>query len=59
LDGLIDEVNQKKNRLEELERRAVAAALVEERMRYCLLVGCLKPIAVSQLSLFVIFAVYR
>ena len=33
--------------LEEFERRAAAAVLVEERMRYCVLVGCLKPLAVS------------
>jgi len=47
LDGLVEEVNNRKVCLEELERRAVAAALVEERMRYCVLVGCLKPLAVS------------
>ena len=51
LDRLMEELNTKKNSLEELERRAVAAALVEERMRYCVLVGCLKPIAVSRCRL--------
>jgi len=50
LDGLLEEMSKRKNGLEELERRAVAAALVEERMRYCVLVGCLKPIAVSTTS---------
>ena len=50
LDGLMEEVNRRKTCLEALERRAVAAALVEERMRYCLLVGCLKPVAVSMES---------
>ena len=48
LDGLLEEVNKRKTCLEELERQAVAAALVEERTRYCLLVGCLKPVAVSR-----------
>jgi len=43
----MEEMSKRKMCLEELERRAVAAALVEERMRYCMLVGCLKPVAVS------------
>ena len=47
LDGLQEEVNKRKMSVEEQERRAVAAALVEERMRYCVLIGCLKPLAVS------------
>jgi len=50
LDGLLEEVNKRKSCLEDLERRAVAAALVEERMRFCVLVGCLKPVAVSIIS---------
>jgi len=44
----MEEMSRKRMSLEELERRAVAAALVEERMRYCMLVGCLKPVAVSR-----------
>jgi len=47
LDNLLEEMNKRKMCLEEFERRAAAAALVEERMRYCVLVGCLKPLAVS------------
>ena len=52
LDGLLEEVNKRKSCLEELERRAVAAALVEERMRFCVLVGCLKPLGVSMIPVF-------
>ena len=55
LDGLLEEVNKRKSCLEELERRAVAAALVEERMRLCVLVGCLKPVAVSIMHVFSVF----
>jgi len=46
----MEEMNRRKMCLEELERRAVAAALVEERMRYCVLVGCLKPLAVRTMN---------
>ena len=49
LTGLMEEMRTRKMCLEELERRSVAAALVEERMRYCVLVGCLKPLAVRDI----------
>ena len=48
--ALLD-VSEKKNFLEEAERRAVREALIEERRRYCLFVTFLKPVVVSNLCL--------
>jgi len=50
LEGLLEELGRRKVSVEELDRRALSAALVEERMRFCVLVGCLKPLAVSSCS---------
>jgi len=50
LEGLLEELGRRKVSVEELDRRALSAALVEERMRFCELVGCLKPLAVSSCS---------
>ena len=44
--ALVD-MSEKKNFLEETERRAVREALIEERRRYCLFVTFLKPVVVS------------
>ena len=44
--ALLD-MSEKKNFLEETERRAVREALIEERRRYCLFVTYLKPVVVS------------
>lgn len=40
-------VQEKRLSLEETERKAVRAALLEERGRYCLLARFLKPVLVS------------
>lgn len=42
-------VQEKRLSLEETERRAVRAALLEERGRYCLLARFLKPVLVSKI----------
>ena len=47
LNESIQEVKQRLEILEEIERNAVRAALTEERGRYCLLVNCVKPFVVS------------
>lgn len=39
-------VQEKRLSLEETERKAVRAALLEERGRYCLFARCLKPVLV-------------
>lgn len=44
--ALLD-VSEKKSVLEETEKKAVRAALIEERSRYCLFVTFLKPVVVS------------
>lgn len=42
-------VQEKRLSLEETERRAVRAALLEERGRFCLLARFLKPVLVSNI----------
>jgi len=46
LDQATAELNEQCSVLENLQRSAVRAALVEERSRICLFVGCLKPVMV-------------
>ena len=43
-------VQEKRLSLEETERKAVRAALLEERGRYCLLARFLKPVLVSKIN---------
>lgn len=43
-------VQEKRLSLEETERKAVRAALLEERGRFCLLARFLKPVLVSRYS---------
>lgn len=43
----LQDVNEKRHLLEETEKKAVRAALLEERSRFCLFVGFLKPVVVS------------
>lgn len=43
-------VQEKRLSLEETERKAVRAALLEERGRFCLLARFLKPVLVSRCS---------
>ena len=42
--------NERRHTLEEAEKKAVRAALVEERSRFCLFVAFLKPVVVSTLT---------
>ena len=43
-------IQEKRLSLEETERRAVRAALLEERGRFCLLARFLKPVLVSNVK---------
>ncbi|KAL1462347.1 hypothetical protein WDU94_014187, partial [Cyamophila willieti] len=47
LQKALQEVNERKSILEEAEKKALRAALVEERSRYCVFVTFLKPVVVS------------
>lgn len=42
----LQDVNERRQLLEETEKHAVRAALVEERSRFCAFVGFLKPVVV-------------
>lgn len=44
----LQDVNEKRHFLEETEKQAVRAALLEERNRFCTFVGFLKPVMVSE-----------
>lgn len=46
VEASLMDVNERRQLLEEAEKRAVRAALVEERSRFCLLVAFLKPVVV-------------
>ena len=52
LESSVAVVNEKRLSLEETERKAVRAALLEERGRYCLLARFLKPVLVRSLIFF-------
>lgn len=51
----LQDVTQRKYLIEETEKQAVRAALVEERSRFCTFVGFLKPVVVS-LSFLIVFS---
>lgn len=42
----LQDVTERRQLLEETEKQAVRAALIEERSRFCLFVGFLKPVVV-------------
>ena len=44
------EVNGKYKKLEEVEKSSLRQALIEERSRFCVFIGCLKPFVVSLLQ---------
>ncbi|XP_026688872.1 MTSS1-like protein, partial [Diaphorina citri] len=44
LQKALQEVNERKAILEEAEKKALRAALIEERSRYCVFVTFLKPV---------------
>ena len=46
LDSALQDVNVRYAVLEEMEKRAVCRALIEERSRYCSFVSMLKPVLV-------------
>jgi len=46
LDAAVEELRQKLNAVQEVERNAVRAAMLEERARYCLFIGAIKPLIV-------------
>jgi len=46
LNAAVNELRQKMNTAQEVERNAVRAAMLEERARYCLFIGAIKPLIV-------------
>ena len=46
LDAAVDELRQKVHALQQVERNAVRAAMLEERARYCLFISAIKPLIV-------------
>jgi len=46
LDGAVEDLRLKLNAVQEVERNAVRAAMLEERARYCLFIGAIKPLIV-------------
>ena len=47
LDSAMEDAREKMHILEEVEKNAVRSALIEERGRYCLFIGCIKPLVVN------------
>lgn len=47
----MQDVNERRQLLEETEKKAVRDALVEERSRYCLLVAFLKPVVDEEVAM--------
>lgn len=45
----LQDVTERRQLLEETEKHAVRAALIEERGRFCTFVGLLKPVVVSDI----------
>lgn len=43
----LQDVTERRQLLEETEKQAVRAALLEERSRFCIFVGFIKPVVVS------------
>lgn len=50
METSLQDVTERRHLLEETEKKAVRAALVEERSRFCLFVAFLKPVVVSFFS---------
>lgn len=48
----LQDVTERRQMLEETEKHAVRAALLEERSRFCTFVGFLKPVVVGQITFF-------
>lgn len=46
VESSLQDFNERMLALEEIEKKAVRSALVEERSRFCLLVAFLKPVVV-------------
>lgn len=53
----LQDVNERRQLLEENEKQAVRAALLEERSRFCAFVGFLKPVVVSLIFILFCFCV--
>lgn len=51
----LQDVNERRQLLEETEKHAVRAALLEERSRFCTFVGFLKPVVVKVSQFFIPF----
>uniref|UniRef100_A0A8D8LKI2 Metastasis suppressor protein 1 n=2 Tax=Cacopsylla melanoneura TaxID=428564 RepID=A0A8D8LKI2_9HEMI len=51
LQKALQEVNERKSILEEAEKKALRAALVEERSRYCVFVTFLKPVVDEEVAM--------
>lgn len=48
-NDMFQEIQERKQQLEEMEEKAVKAALIEERSRFCHLVSLLNPVVVCYL----------
>ncbi|XP_049787449.1 protein MTSS 2 [Schistocerca cancellata] len=51
VESCLQDVNERRQLLEETEKKAVREALVEERSRYCLLVAFLKPVVDEEVAM--------
>ncbi|XP_025833407.1 uncharacterized protein LOC108738129 [Agrilus planipennis] len=51
IECCLQDVNEKRQVLEETEKRAVRAALLEERSRFCCFVGFLKPVVHEEVAM--------
>ncbi|XP_015190180.1 PREDICTED: MTSS1-like protein isoform X2 [Polistes dominula] len=51
LESSVAVIQEKRLSLEETERKAVRAALLEERGRFCILAGCLKPVLDEEIAM--------
>ncbi|XP_014255401.1 MTSS1-like protein isoform X2 [Cimex lectularius] len=47
----LQDMNERKQVLEDIEKKAVRSALIEERSRYCLLVAFLKPVVDEEVAM--------
>ncbi|XP_037084877.1 protein MTSS 2-like [Pollicipes pollicipes] len=50
LDAQLTDLQQRYQRLEESEKTSLAAAMVEERSRYCRFVACLQPVVQGEVA---------
>ena len=51
LDTVLADFNEQYQALEDTERQAIRAAMVEERSRFCLLVACFKPVVDEEIAM--------